>query len=615
MPDPFVMLAFLDNVAHILVVALGIGFLIFVHELGHFAVAKWNKVRVEAFSLGFGPVIWGFWKGETHYRLSLVPLGGYVKMAGETAADEHTNDPAEFLNKSIPVRAAVLVAGVVMNTVIGIALFVFAFNIGVPLIPPVAGGVRPGSPAAAAGIQAEDRILTVDGAPVLDFHDLVQEIAYADGPVDLLVERDGEEVLIEGVQPVRDPTLKIQRVGIKHPYSKGIHVDAGSAAEEAGLQTGDVLVRVGGIPVGDAMAAFRAMSIAASPVEFVLWRDGSELTLDVTPTSESAGTPIAGVQPMVDRAYGFAPGSRWGEIGLKEGDRFVSVNGTPARSIPHARSLAGTAAPAPVVFVVEREGETVTLPAIDGVETAVAWVELFDAFAEDQVSLKTTKVTLVDDRRFEDGNPARTAGLPEGAELVKIAGKPVKQWSEVQSAIHGVAGDEPVEFTFRLGEGEEQTVSVLRRRQVQRNFGVAYAERTEIIRREGLGAAVGAGLRRSVETGLGILRMLGGIVTGKVSAKALGGPIAISTISYRSAKKDIIHFLYFLGILSINLAILNILPIPVLDGGHLLFLVIEAIRRKPLPDRAMAMFQWAGFLFLILLMVFVVFNDIERMLG
>ncbi|MHC4862138.1 MAG: site-2 protease family protein, partial [Planctomycetota bacterium] len=145
-PWPLAIFGAFFNVA---VVIVGIGLLIFVHELGHFLVAKWNKVRVEAFSLGFGPVLWGFWKGETHYRLSLVPLGGYVKMAGGDAptADYESDDPGEFPNKSVPVRIAVYSAGVIMNAITGIVLFIAAFNIGVPLPAPVAGIVQPGSPA------------------------------------------------------------------------------------------------------------------------------------------------------------------------------------------------------------------------------------------------------------------------------------------------------------------------------------------------------------------------------------------------------------------------------------------------------------------------------------
>jgi len=615
MLESFVMLAVLDTILPIFVVVVGIGFLIFVHELGHFAVAKWNKVRVEAFSLGFGPVIWGFWKGETHYRLSLIPLGGYVKMAGETAADEHSDDPAEFLNKPILVRAAVLIAGVAMNMIVGIALFMVAFNIGVPLIVPVAGGVVPGSAADRAGIQPGDRILEVDGTRVIDFYDVIQEIAYASGAVDILIERNGSEILLEAVEPTKDPSGLIQRIGIRPPFEKGVQVDPTGPAGESGLASGDDIVAVAGIRTADPNLIEYRMGVTPIPVPITVVRDGKELTIPVTPRLVQDGEPLAGVSPatrVVDVVWW---GERWEKIGLKPGDEFTAVNGERARTIEHARALAQAAAPEPVVFTVLRDGKEVALREVSGVGTAAEWREWFDQIRPRMPSLATTRLTLVDDRSFEDGNPARKAGLPEGAEILEVGGRPVKDWNEVRREIHRTASDEPVQITFRVDEEEPRSISVQRRRQVTRLYGVSFEQKTEIVKRSGIAGSIGAGLRRSFHTGLGILRMLGGIFTGKVSAKALGGPVMIAQISYSTAKKDFIHFLYFLGILSINLAILNILPIPVLDGGHLLFLLIEAVRRKPLPERAMGMFQWAGFLFLILVMVFVIFNDFQRILG
>jgi len=614
MLESFMMLAFLESVFPILVVVLGIGFLIFVHELGHFAVAKWNKVRVEAFSLGFGPVIWGFWKGETHYRLSLVPLGGYVKMAGETGADEHTDDPAEFLNKPIPVRAAVLFAGVVMNAIVGIALFMIAFNVGVPLVTPVAGGVTPGGAADLAGIRSGDRILEVGGTEVIDFTDVMQEIAFSSGPVDILIERNGEKILLQGIEASRRSGL-IQRIGIQPP-TPILHIDADGPAAEAGLKTGDLIIGAGRLRSDDPLLIGYELSFGHTPIPIVVNRDGEELTFTVTPREIPEGDPIAGVAPLMDRIAGYWSNSRWGEFGVEHGDRIATVNGTAARSVLHARDLAAKAAPAPVVFEVGRVGKDalVKLAPVTGIPDAAGWNSLFDQLAATPGNYKTRFVTLTDDRVFEDGNPSRKAGLPEGAEILAVSDHETKTWDDIRNTIHSFSSDQPLTFKYRVDEGEPQTVTVTRRRMNKRLFGIAFEATSEVVRREGIGASIQAGLRRSLHTGMGILRMLGGILTGRVSGKALGGPIAIFDISMKSAKKDFIHFLYFLGILSINLAILNILPIPVLDGGHLLFLLIEAIRRKPLPERAMAMFQWAGFLFLILLMVFVVFNDLERIL-
>jgi regulator of sigma E protease len=143
-------------------------------------------------------------------------------------------------------------------------------------------------------------------------------------------------------------------------------------------------------------------------------------------------------------------------------------------------------------------------------------------------------------------------------------------------------------------------------------YGIVFRRLSETRRVPGILNAIGAGLRRSLQTASNILRTIGGIFSGRVSAKNLGGPIMIFEVSYQHAERNFVHFLYFLAILSVNLAILNVLPIPVLDGGHLMFLAIEAIRRKPLSERAMGMAQWVGLLLLLMLMAFVIVNDVGR---
>ncbi len=135
----------LDTVLHILYVALGLGLVIFFHELGHFAVAKWCGVLVERFSLGFGPILWSFKKGDTEYALSAVPFGGYVKMLGQDDMDpsqmtneEIAEDPRSYTAKSVGQRMAIISAGVIMNIITGLLFFALAFRSGVATSPAVA---------------------------------------------------------------------------------------------------------------------------------------------------------------------------------------------------------------------------------------------------------------------------------------------------------------------------------------------------------------------------------------------------------------------------------------------------------------------------------------------
>ena len=182
----------LSSVPSILLAALGLGFVIFIHELGHFAVAKWCDVNVERFSIGFGPVIWSRTWGETEYALSLIPFGGYVKMLGQDDMDpsqetdeDLAEDPRSYTSKSVPQRMAIISAGVVMNMLTSVLFFLFAFKLGVEFTPAIVGHTTPGDPAWVAGLRTGDEFTQVNdrtGRP-LRFIDLQQEIALSSGDV------------------------------------------------------------------------------------------------------------------------------------------------------------------------------------------------------------------------------------------------------------------------------------------------------------------------------------------------------------------------------------------------------------------------------------------------
>ena len=184
------------NLGSIVLAALGISFLIFIHELGHFLAARAFKVRVETFSVGFGTRLWGFRRGETDYRISLVPLGGYVKMAGEygdlrdgaaLAADDLTAKPAWQ-------RAIIFSGGVIMNVLFAFVVFPVAFAMGVPFTAPVLGYVVPGGPAWRADLRPRDEVVSVDGHRVYQFADIGLDVALADPDgIVLRILRDGAE--------------------------------------------------------------------------------------------------------------------------------------------------------------------------------------------------------------------------------------------------------------------------------------------------------------------------------------------------------------------------------------------------------------------------------------
>ncbi len=602
-------LALLEPVLPTLVVILGIGFLIFVHELGHFLVAKWCKVRVEAFSLGFGPVLLGFRRGDTHYRLSAIPLGGYVKMAGETLSDEHSNDPAEFQNKTRLQRAAILLAGVTMNAIGAFFLFVVAFNVGVSLPSPDVGSVVPGSPAWEAGIRAGDRIIRIDDTDVIDFDDVIQEIAFAGGAVDITVSRNDEEVVFRNVTPRHDPTIGVPMVGIG--MRRVLAIEENSQAAAGGLKSGDELVTVNGLDARDLSMVKTILALPPSELPIEVRRDGEIISLVVKTkleTSEGARTLI-GISPMINRIAAVRADGEAALAGFVHDDLLLLVNGERVTDLDRARDLA-VAAEGPVTFILERGGEEVTLPPF----TASNFRTFFEGLAPGAVSRGDARVRLLPDEQFVDDNPSRMAGMRDGARILTVNGKVVNSFTQIHERIGDTSEGRPVRVTWSLTGEQNPEIEIIRRAPLGWNSGIALAPVTETVRISGIFASCREGVRRSVLNARRIMQTLAGLVTGKVSAKTLGGPVRIFQISYLTAKRNFMHFLYFLGILSINLAILNILPIPLLDGGHLLFILIEAIKGKPLSEKTMAGFQWAGLLFLLLLLVFVVTNDISSLL-
>lgn len=279
-----------------------LGVLVFVHELGHFLVARWHGVRVITFSLGFGPKIVRFERGGTEYCVSVIPLGGYVKMAGETVADDRDGAPDEFLSKSRWVRFQVYIAGPVMNILLAWVVLagVLAQGADVPLAdssPPVVGSVADDSPAAAAGLRPGDRILSVNGRGVATWELLAIEVVPRAGrELSVVVARDGGQLTVQ-ITPDAVGRYEIGDIGIA-PIERPqiIQVNPATPAERAGFQRGDVLLVVGnerGPAQADVIQRIRAS--ANMPLPVLVEREGREVALTVTPEGPDGAATI-GVQ-------------------------------------------------------------------------------------------------------------------------------------------------------------------------------------------------------------------------------------------------------------------------------------------------------------------------------
>ncbi len=432
-----------------------LGILIFVHEFGHFLFAKLLGVKVERFSLGFGPRVVGRTVGETEYRISAFPLGGYVKMLGEEPGEELEESERSRAYNFQPVckRAVIVFAGPFFNILFAGALFVLLFMTGVPALYPDVGKIEKNSPAERAGLMTGDRVLRIDGKAVESWDDIQNAVDRHDGkPLLFNVKRGNETVVI----PVR-------------PEQKN------------------------------------EPNVFGQQKEF--W--------DI------------GVSPLVFPVVGdVMPGMPAEKAGLRKGDRLLQVENTPLRTWEDMTDIIHDSAGKPLAFRIKRGSE------------------VFD----------------------------RTI-TPEAE-------------------------------TVRTPQGGEKRIGLIGIRPVQNDF----------LKRFGPGEALLLGVKRTWEISVFTVVSLEKLVERVIPAKTIGGPILIVEMAGQQASQGAPNFFIFMAIISINLGVLNILPIPVLDGGHLLFLTIEAVRRKPVSEAAIAMAQKVGLALLISIMVFALYNDIMRLI-
>src|SRR3984885_5209628 len=286
------------NVLHDIFWALiMIGIMILIHELGHYWAARFFDVKVDTFSFGFGPRLFGFKKGETDFRFSAILLGGYVKMVGEQAGDEHASDPRSFLSKPRWQRLIIVFAGPAMNIILAVAVLTGLFMVRFPQIPtspsPEIGYIVPDSAAAKAGLKEGDRVVQIGDTANPTWEDIeMKEVASAEHQVNVWIVRNGERKLVP-VTPVLDPKTGAGFAG----WGEQTDIEIGSAlpnspASKAGLQQGDIIVSVDGQPIHSTPKIHDIIKRdGGKTVNMVFSRNGKLMTASLTPTmSENNGT-------------------------------------------------------------------------------------------------------------------------------------------------------------------------------------------------------------------------------------------------------------------------------------------------------------------------------------
>jgi len=280
-----------DFLTSLVAVVCVLGFMILIHEFGHYAVAKWLGVRVEQFAIGFGKRLLGFRRGETDYRINAIPLGGYVKMSGENPMDQRTDDPGEFMNHPRWHRFLIAIAGPAMNILLAIVLLttVYMVHYEYPAVydePPVIGWVVKDTPAEKAGLLAGDRITRIEDIKNPNWEQIELKEALSPGqPLSVEVERNGK-FLDKTLVPEAAGVDKIGFAGWTPQEQKLVVTDLveGMPADKAGLREGDQILAVNGQPVSALAAMIETLKVTKDkPLTLNVLRDGKSMTFTVQP--------------------------------------------------------------------------------------------------------------------------------------------------------------------------------------------------------------------------------------------------------------------------------------------------------------------------------------------
>ncbi len=280
-----------DFLTSLVAVVAVLGFMILIHEFGHFAVAKLLGVRVEQFAIGFGTRLVGFRRGETDYRINAIPLGGYVKMSGENPMDERSDDPREFMNHSRWHRFLIAIAGPVMNILLAIVLLTTIYMVhfeyaAVDDEPTVIGWVFKDSAAAKAGFQVGDRITRVEDEQDPNWKQVEMKAALNPGqPLDVVVDRNGQSIE-KTIVPEAEGLDRIGYAGWAPKENAVIITDLqpGMPAEKAGLKEGDQILALDGKPLPALAAMVESLEVTKDkPITLTVLRNGQQQTFTVRP--------------------------------------------------------------------------------------------------------------------------------------------------------------------------------------------------------------------------------------------------------------------------------------------------------------------------------------------
>lgn len=726
------LLASLTSLFNLLVVIIGFGLVVFIHEMGHFLTARWAGIRVFAFSLGFGPAVVSWRKGlgwrrgsseeeyvelvrqaqgergdarerardllrgkvsPTEYRLNALPFGGYVKMLGQNdiAPEATATAPDSYLAKPIWKRMIVISGGVVMNLILALAIFMFVFFVGIETEPAKIGMAQPGSPAAVAvatnakelgvteaGLQPGDVVTRVNGRAPDEFNDIVMASAMT-GPgerVRLAVEREGVQGPLQfAITPERDQFTNLLDIGVEPPRT--LTVPREYATERAawdsmaaqvglkGVEPGMTLVSVGGRTdlrtTGDLIALARASG--GKPLDLVFQaadesgEGGARVEITANPQPQMMvddADPDPEVLAPIEHLLGLMPVMRVGPItesdrgygqGLREGDIFQRLGSVEFPSVESGIREVKKHTGKPVDLVLLRADGSGSL------ERVALTVTVSDkgliGFPPTDTGDTSAMVTLAPRalQRTKPGSPvyepAMDAAITRpGSTLLTIGGQAVSDFGDIRTAlIRATAGayrtdaeQAEVELTLRPplaaqpdGSYATETVTAtIPKDQLDRLHGLSwrlpfstaiFGAEPFLLRATGPLDAIRMGFARTERMMAMTYLTLARVVQGTVKVDNLKGPVGIAHLGTQVASRGYIWLLFFMGLISVNLAVVNFLPLPIADGGQFLMLVYEGVRGKPLPLPVQNGITAVGLVMLVSMFLLVTYNDVAQLFG
>ena len=663
-----------------LLVLLGFGAVVIIHEFGHFIVAKLSGIKVEAFSLFMPPMLLGVQKTEegiririlpeilpkkdddsgngrlcftidrkckasdTEYRVGLIPFGGFVKMLGQedTGSVKSSDDPRSYANKPPHTRAVVLAAGVTFNVISAVIVFMVVFLVGINLPPAVVGDVMPNSPAERAGLKAGDEIIEIEGeSEDLDFVNIAIAAALSgkDEKVQMRVRHLGgtEEDFVLVAEQL--PQESLRGFGIISPGSLTIGQlskdDADVLLSKTGLLSGDTIKSVDGRPVAISWELDQIIQEAYVPKltltvertdpvskEVSLIEKEVRLTLIVPNRPGMSGSALNGdiyslVPPLRITDVLDRKDSDDTEPSLQPDDIILAIGNVDNPTYEQLREITKEYEDKELPVKVLRTGD-------DGAEHIVTVTVVPKRQAGSDRVMIGVGITYDLERTVVAGTLSPDEGqaaleIPAGAAITAVDGVPVSNFFDIAREIRKYTGQR-ITIDYRLDEqvagavsmdvpGEEDSYVV------KSYFAdlIPFKPYERTYKANGPVDAVVMGYRKTVmfvaQTYVTLRRLIGGLV----SPKDLMGPVGIMTLSYRIvAERPFVYYVYFLGLISAAIAVFNFLPLPPLDGGLVVLLLVEKIKGSALSERVQAIVAYAGWTLIGTLILYVTFNDIVR---